>query len=142
MPSTFGGSHQTVFDFLSRSPHFIIPEYQREFSWSEDNVDQLIDDIAQGVSKLEKIQPVDDRRDSGSKFLGCIIHWDREAVSNEDFHPVTGINYISRVYELIDGQQRVSTITLLLCELYFQIERIIDRLCIPSATMVPNDLIC
>lgn len=128
MPTTFGGSHQTVFDFLSRSPNFTIPEYQREFSWSEDNVDQLIDDIAQGVSKLEKSQPVDERRDSGSKFLGCIIHWDREAVANEDYHPVTSINYISRVYELIDGQQRVSTITLLLCELYFQIESIIERL--------------
>lgn len=31
---------------------FYIPLYQREYSWDNDNIEQLLDDVAQGVDSL------------------------------------------------------------------------------------------
>lgn len=128
MSSIFAGSHATLYDYFGGNSNLLIPEFQREFSWGEDNVNQLIADIQQGIAKLDKSMPLPQRSDTCSKFLGCLIQWDREARPIEDFVVTPGINYVNRVCELIDGQQRVSTLTLLFCEAYFQLESLGARL--------------
>jgi hypothetical protein len=79
-------------------------------------------DIEFGISKLDNRVPITSRREEGSKFLGCVIQWERPAIPADDYVLAQGTNYISRVRELIDGQQRISTVTLLLCELYYQFD--------------------
>lgn len=71
-----------------------IPRYQREYSWGKNNWDELFDDIFES--------------DQGTgHFLGTIISLSR-----------TTPNVNEPVYELIDGQQRVTTLSLLMCGLY------------------------
>ena len=75
-----------------------IPPYQREYSWSKDQWDALFDDL------LEE--------DAGDgHFLGTIIcvNATEEATSQT-------------VLELVDGQQRMSTLSLLLLAIYRQLK--------------------
>lgn len=124
----FAGSHTTIADFLGGNTNFVIPEFQREYSWKEENVEQLLRDLQHGISKLVKSDSDSQREVLGSKFLGCVIQWDRDAVEGLEYVPATGISFITRGSELIDGQQRTSTMILLLCEMYLLLEQLLDRL--------------
>jgi uncharacterized protein with ParB-like and HNH nuclease domain len=87
---------------LLQSQSFSIDEYQREYKWEKENIDELLSDL-QG--KFFNHYRVGDETSEVSKygeyFLGSII------VSKRN-----GKNY------LIDGQQRVTSLTLLLIFLY------------------------
>jgi hypothetical protein len=77
---------------VDNAQRFFIPKYQREYVWGRENWDSLFNDL----------------RDSPEgHFLGSII-----CVNNQK-DSMAG----SRL-ELIDGQQRFTTITLLFCALY------------------------
>jgi len=128
MDTLFAGAHSTVADFLKGSSNLLVPEYQREYSWGEENAKQLLHDIEHGISKLDSLKSLDDRIKSGSKFLGCVIQWERDAKVNEDFVDTPGISFVTRVCELIDGQQRISTIILVLCEIYLLLNELSDKL--------------
>lgn len=73
------------------SPDFIfaIPIYQRPLSWNKDNFDQLFEDIYDAVISEEK-----------QYFLGSIILQECEADKNK--------------YYIVDGQQRISTLAILM----------------------------
>ena len=91
-------------DTLSPKYTFFVPGYQRGYRWSEKEVIQLLDDISEfqkykenSTSEFYCLQPVvvknltnDDPRLKGRKVKGKII------------------------YELIDGQQRLTTLYLIL----------------------------
>ena len=70
--------------------HYIVPDYQREYVWDSDQVEQLLSDLLDAFS-------ADRKKDY---FLGTIVTFK------------TGNHY-----ELIDGQQRVTTFFILLCAL-------------------------
>lgn len=75
--------------------------YQREYTWTESNVTELIDDLA--TSFLEDFDELDERNQIASYrpyFLGPIVT-----------SSVGGTRY------LVDGQQRLTTLTLLLIHL-------------------------
>jgi uncharacterized protein with ParB-like and HNH nuclease domain len=77
---------------------YSIDYYQREYKWGEKQVKELIDDLS--AQFLQAYQPGHSREkveSYGHYFLGSII------ISRKD-----GINY------LVDGQQRLTTISLLL----------------------------
>jgi len=66
--------------------HYLVPIYQRNYAWSETQIEQLIEDIESSID------------DSNKKyFLGNLI------VNQTD----------NNVYEVIDGQQRLTTLYLL-----------------------------
>jgi len=69
-----------------------IPDYQRIYSWEEKNVIRLLDDIANYTDKVY--------------HLGTIILYKKE-IDDEN----------ENKYEIVDGQQRLVTLTLLLLEL-------------------------
>ncbi|HEY2346501.1 MAG TPA: DUF262 domain-containing HNH endonuclease family protein [Xanthomonadaceae bacterium] len=73
---------------------YVVPDYQREYVWSEDNVLQFAEDIYD-----EFYGPRGDLIPEVEYFIGSIV-----ACRNE-----------SGVFELIDGQQRMTTIYLFLC---------------------------
>jgi uncharacterized protein with ParB-like and HNH nuclease domain/predicted transport protein len=86
-----------LLDFLKKSPQFIIPIYQRTYSWTEKECMQLWDDIVRTGS---------DERVS-VHFVGSIVYIE------------TGLSQVTHQAPLlvIDGQQRLTTVTLLLAAL-------------------------
>ncbi len=110
----FNPEAKSVYDFFVNSGvGLYIPLYQRDYSWDIDNVNQLLDDISKGVeNSLEN-------DNDEIRFLGTIItvtERDKRTVEPQD--PQGLPDYIEKI---IDGQQRISTITLLATELYFAI---------------------
>lgn len=83
-----------LFDFLKKSDQFVIPIYQRTYSWTEPECRQLWDDILRAGS---------DERIS-SHFMGSIVY------INEDIYQVSTQSQML----VIDGQQRLTTVSLLL----------------------------
>jgi uncharacterized protein with ParB-like and HNH nuclease domain len=87
---------------LLQSQSFAIDEYQREYKWEKENIDELLSDLQSTFFNHHR--PGNDTTavsSYGEYFLGSII------VSKRN-----GKNY------LIDGQQRVTSLTLLLICLY------------------------
>lgn len=93
--------YRSVKDLL-QSRSFSIDEYQREYKWEKENIDELLSDLQ--AKFFSQYKPGDDTQavsGYGEYFLGSII------VSKRN-----GKSY------LIDGQQRVTSLTLLLICLY------------------------
>ena len=74
---------------------FRIPVYQRNYDWSEENCNRLLDDIRDIIYTGEK------------HFLGTIVYM---AIDSNDF--------VLHDYIVIDGQQRLTTTMILLKALY------------------------
>jgi len=81
-------------DFLRKSPQFIIPIYQRQYSWTERQCRQLWDDIIRAGSS----------EDVAAHFVGSIVYIE------DGIYQVTSQSRLL----VIDGQQRLTTISLLL----------------------------
>ncbi len=99
--STITPHYRTVKDLL-QSQSYSIDEYQREYKWEKGNIEELLTDLHGKF--LNCYQPGDEtKKVSGYEdyFLGSII------VSKRG-----GVSY------LVDGQQRVTSLTLLLIYLY------------------------
>lgn len=86
-----------LLDFLRKSPQFVIPIYQRTYSWTEKECRQLWDDILRTGSN----------GDISAHFVGSIVYIEK------------GIYQVSSQSPLlvIDGQQRLTTVTLLIAAL-------------------------
>ena len=83
-----------------------IDYYQREYRWERRQVAQLLDDLFGSFGESHK--PGNLREDVakyGQYFLGPVILTQREAIT-----------------DIIDGQQRLTTLTLLLIALYHRID--------------------
>ncbi len=86
-----------VLDFIKKSPQFVIPIYQRTYSWTERECRQLWDDIMRTGS--------DDR--ISVHFVGSIVYIDRADSNITSWEPML----------VIDGQQRLTTLMLLIAAL-------------------------
>ena len=83
-----------LLDFLKKSPQFIVPIYQRTYSWGERQCRQLWDDILRTGS--------DDA--ISAHFLGSIVYIEKGIYQVTSQSPLL----------VIDGQQRLTTVSLLL----------------------------
>lgn len=79
-----------VQEILTEDKRYVIPPYQRPYSWSSDNAVQLIDDIYQSFKAKEE-----------EYFIGSMI-----CISKGD-----------NIYEVVDGQQRLTTLSLIVEQL-------------------------
>src|SRR5689334_22719863 len=103
-PREIDGKGKTVRELLA-GRKYSIDYYQREYKWQTKQVAELIDDLANKF--LESYEPGHERSavaDYGHYFVGSIIVSDKE-----------GQKFI------IDGQQRLTTLTLLLMYLQHQL---------------------
>jgi uncharacterized protein with ParB-like and HNH nuclease domain len=69
---------------------FQIPDYQRPYSWDKENISDLIDDIITAFK----------RNDDEHYFCGSLVLVNNEA---------------DKRYDIIDGQQRITTFTIIAC---------------------------
>ncbi|WP_432833091.1 GmrSD restriction endonuclease domain-containing protein [Dactylosporangium sp. CA-092794] len=100
MPSTFTADPSTLRQLiLQPGQGFYVPAYQRDFTWGEDEIDRLFEDLEQGITRATL-------GGTPSTFLGTVIMVsDRESVmpKHPDALPTT-------VLQVVDGQQRLSTL--------------------------------
>ncbi|MDE2979853.1 MAG: DUF4268 domain-containing protein [Gemmatimonadota bacterium] len=100
-PKTIDGRARTVWDLLHRAK-YAIDFYQREYAWKERQVRELIDDLTGKF--LDSYEPGHSRHEGeryGHYFLGSIV-----------------ISHKRRQRFIVDGQQRLTTLTLLLIHLH------------------------
>ncbi|PML10542.1 hypothetical protein BCT86_00815 [Vibrio breoganii] len=130
----YQGTSSNIRNYLSSTDYFYIPEYQRSYSWSAMNVKELIHDIKDGVRKFKVMEEVE-RNENHSKYLGCVIDWSRARKTNDILaeHHVTN-DYIHSVRELIDGQQRTSTLAILISRLFLKLEKSLHLLDIQGSS--------
>ncbi|MDB9845793.1 DUF262 domain-containing protein [Acidimicrobiales bacterium] len=83
-----------LLQFLKRSPQFVIPIYQRTYSWSEQECQQLWDDIIR-AGRNDEIS---------AHFVGSVVYIEKGLYQVSSQSPLL----------VIDGQQRLTTVTLLL----------------------------
>jgi hypothetical protein len=113
-------SEPVLYFFNQQGVGYYIPFYQRKYSWDEENIEQLMDDISSGVFELltdhETIH-----------FMGTIILVEENDRIN-NIKPQEPRALPTRIDNLIDGQQRISTIALVGCCLYQKIYKIKNQL--------------
>ncbi len=108
--------------FARREEGFCVPLYQREYTWEEENINQLFDDIVLGILELSN-----KNGNTATTFLGTTILTDFSANSStikfwEDRARPTAIR------QVIDGQQRFSTIALLAIQITERINSLCSKL--------------
>lgn len=98
MATTISVNKQSVSELLrtGRTKPFIIPEYQRPYAWTTDEAETLFEDIWEFATTIGGLDQ------NGSYFLGSIVSFE-----NEDGEQ-----------EIIDGQQRITSLFLLLRAIY------------------------
>lgn len=93
---------QTVLQLLTSGQDipFVIPEYQRPYSWSEDEIVTLFEDLWE--FSIERMRP------DGAKnyFLGCVVSYEENGER-----------------QIIDGQQRITSLFLLLRAVFSKLEK-------------------
>lgn len=92
MPAQITANQWPLAKVFSNDYLFEIPYYQRPYSWREEHVSTLLDDLLNGLAR-DKDDPY---------FLGSVV-----LIKDED-DPKS---------QVVDGQQRLTTLTVLLCVL-------------------------
>lgn len=90
MATTIEVNKQSVKQLLEtgKTNKFIIPEYQRPYAWSDEQIQTLFEDLVEYTKS----------KNESTYFLGTIVSYENE---NEE-------------QEIIDGQQRITSLFLLL----------------------------
>ena len=89
-------------DLLNDKFLFDIPDYQRAYSWNKENLKQLIDDILDSI-ELNKDNKGSNFEDYEPYFIGSIVLCSKEYKDDG-----------SGLYDVIDGQQRLTSIIMLI----------------------------
>ena len=107
-------NEKTILRFLESSDtKFTVPIYQRRYSWNIDEAKRLFDDILKVIeNKLE------------NHFLGSIVTVYNDIGSD-------------REYLIIDGQQRITSVTLILLAIY----KIIDKGLLVDDTIIKDRIL-
>lgn len=106
MAKQLNAEQKTIAQILNdpNRPRFLIPDYQRPYSWKKDECETLWDDILSFSSPLDH----DFNANSDRYFLGTILTFQNDCYQNE----------------VIDGQQRLITFLLMLRAFYSAFEEI------------------
>ncbi|WP_265500746.1 DUF262 domain-containing protein [Paracoccus beibuensis] len=82
---------RTISQILTEQIRYEIPAYQRPYSWEKGNVEQLLDDVWEAYVANDE-----------EYFIGSLITIEREK---------------GRLYDVVDGQQRLTTLNLIFSRL-------------------------
>ncbi|MXP49998.1 DUF262 domain-containing protein [Pantoea sp. Eser] len=92
----------TIEQLFSANSHYVIPIYQRNYAWGAQEIEQLIRDIADAAEAPEY-------RKEGKYFLGSLVVYVRDNTGSA--------HHGAAIYETIDGQQRHTTLSILVAYL-------------------------
>lgn len=98
LATTIEVNKQSVKQLLEtgKTHRFVIPEYQRSYAWNDEQIQTLFDDLAEYTSN----------ENESSYFLGTIVSYEND----------------SGEQEIIDGQQRITSLLLLLRAIYTKLQ--------------------
>ncbi|MGK5020935.1 GmrSD restriction endonuclease domain-containing protein [Janthinobacterium sp. LB2P10] len=120
MAQPFKHDAANLHDFFSQGGRgFYIPYYQRNYSWDEENARKLIEDIFSSIKRTLT-------KPNNSIFLGTVI-------LHEEKNAVTGVhtdtpNLLTKIVNVVDGQQRITSIAMLACVIGEQITEMVSKL--------------
>ena len=105
--TTINVNKQSVEELLGsgKNKPFIIPEYQRPYAWIYEHVETLFEDLWEFTTTLGGSER------NGTYFLGCIVSFENTEGQQE----------------IIDGQQRVTSLFLLLRAIYTKLINMPDK---------------
>jgi len=109
MATTIEVNKQSVKDLLKsgKDKKFIIPDYQRPYQWNDEHIQTLFDDLTEYTKN----------KTESTYFLGSIVAYESKKQEIQEI----------KEQEIIDGQQRITTLFLFLRALY-------NKLCSMEAT--------
>ena len=99
MPETIKAEELQLLKIFSDDYLYEIPDYQRPYSWTTEEASELLDDILHAMGQTNAVKDVGE---ASPYFLGSIV------IIKSDSSPRA---------EVIDGQQRVTTLTIIFCVL-------------------------
>lgn len=91
-----------------------LPPYQRPYGWSRDKVEKLIDDTLHGLRNLGHMP-------DSFTFLGTVITI--HDINHATVKPMVKTEVPAKVLTVIDGQQRLSTLLMLIISIHNQIRQ-------------------
>jgi len=95
-----------LLELLKKCTQFVVPIYQRAYSWGESECNKLWEDIVRAGT----------RTDLAKHFTGSIVYIEKDQGTTTAAEPDL----------IIDGQQRVTTVTLLLAALAEHLDALPD----------------
>ena len=100
MPETISAGEFQIVNVFDDKYRFEIPAYQRPYSWTTEQAGELLDDLLYATRDVENMRSVSEH---SPYFLGSIV-----IIKAGDSEPFA---------EVVDGQQRITTLTILFCAL-------------------------
>ena len=102
MGTTIEVNKQSVKQLLEtgRANPFVIPEYQRPYAWEDEQVQTLFDDLWEFTASVAGTES------KSTYFLGSVVSYENE----------------NSEQEIIDGQQRITSLFLLLRAIYTKLK--------------------
>ena len=94
MSETLEAKELQLVSIFSDNYRFEIPEYQRPYAWTTEQTGELLDDLLHAVEHVENVS------DASPYFLGSIVTIKKDLQAQA---------------QIVDGQQRITTLTILLC---------------------------
>ncbi len=95
------------------NPGFRIPIYQRGYRWNKENIERLFEDVILGIRYLKN-------ENDSTRFIGTIILVNEKEKRERDFK--------GKSLAIVDGQQRLTTLSLLICEVLDRILIYADKI--------------
>ena len=96
MPETIEAKELQLVSIFGENYRFEIPEYQRPYAWTTEEAGELLDDLLHAMGNAEDVGDVP------PYFLGSIV------IIKNGLQPLA---------QIVDGQQRITTLTILFCVL-------------------------
>jgi len=91
-------SNQTFAELMGNSAKYTVPRFQRDYSWEQEQWEDLWNDIVE-------------LKEEGSHYMGYVVLQQKE----------------KHLYEIIDGQQRFVTLTMIILASMAQLRKIIEQ---------------
>lgn len=121
MEGMFKPDTKTIYDlFSSDATALVIPEFQRSYSWNEENIEDFFEDIISSLSavdldtdKVEQTKTLDQA--FFKSFLGAVILTENGSQYKNNH---TDCSFTAE--QIIDGQQRLSTMMFVAVIFYFK----------------------
>lgn len=118
----FGAHPRSVWEYLCENGQGLyVPAYQRQYSWDKSKITRLIEDACHGFSMLIE-------HGDSITFLGTVI-----AIHDTQYltvNPLVKGDVPSRVMTIIDGQQRLTTLLIIITVLHEEVKYRLGQLAV------------